>query len=416
MVHACSFNDLEHEFADSFSNTTGELKAAVATAEEQQHQLMSEISLEKQRHASLPEKRRRQVSLQEDLVKFEDFTKNLEAHKGQQEAKIQERTAGLDSQRQQVESLERDIALLKDRIQSQDLSATDAERMIKERERLQKGLVEATDYHKDMRQQYFAADMNLSTKIEELERALHGYTAQATALQLIPPNAKNADGRDLRIELNKEKLRMATCLDDILPARTTKTIRPALNEFKDMVEMQVNETRNSLLALLDRQEETEEALTDATNASEDLLLRIQKLEEQYKREKSDVESALLERHREMEQIEGRIHEMRSNPVDLERRRGDQQKEITKLKSEIAADKEANDVEQRTVHETILMGLSHLADYKANVQQRLAEMKEHTQHRACDISSLIVFDPTEPGVPEAAIPGLGLGHSEDLMSA
>ena len=48
--------------------------------------------------------------------------------------------------------------------------------------------------------------------------------------------------------------------------------------------------------------------------------------------------------------------------------------------------------------------------------RLAEMKEHTQHRACDISSLIVFDPTEPGVPEAAIPGLGLGHSEDLMSA
>ena len=103
MVHACSFNDLEHEFADSFSNTTGELKAAVATAEEQQHQLMSEISLEKQRHASLPEKRRRRVSLQEDLVKFEDFTKNLEAHKGQQEAKIQERTAGLDSQRQQVE-------------------------------------------------------------------------------------------------------------------------------------------------------------------------------------------------------------------------------------------------------------------------------------------------------------------------
>ena len=255
---------------------------------------------------------------------------------------------------------------MKDRIQSQDLSATDAERMIKERERLQKGLVEATDYHKDMRQQYFAADMNLSTKIEELERALHGYTAQATALQLIPPNAKNADGRDLRIELNKEKLRMATCLDDILPARTTKvgtalllnsnslsmhpklilpsdlcaltttsaqTIRPALNESKDMVEMQVNETRNSLLALLDRQEETEEALTDATNASEDLLLRIQKLEEQYKREKSDVESALLERHREMEQIEGRIHEMRSNPVDLERRCGDQQKEITKLKSE-----------------------------------------------------------------------------------
>ena len=45
--------------------------------------------------------------------------------------------------------------------------------------------------------------MALSNKTEDLERALHSYTSHATALQLLPATAKNAQGRDFKISVDK---------------------------------------------------------------------------------------------------------------------------------------------------------------------------------------------------------------------
>ena len=114
----------------------------------------------------------------------------------------------------------------------------DAERMVKERERLQVGLAEATEYHKEMRQLYFGEDMALSNKTEDLERALHSYTSHATALQLLPATAKNAQGRDFKISVDKEKLRTATCVADVLP-KEPSTVKAQLSEFKGLISAQV---------------------------------------------------------------------------------------------------------------------------------------------------------------------------------
>ena len=66
----------------------------------------------------------------------------------------------------------------------------------------------------------------------------------------------------------------------------------------------MSEAKNELLHLLDQQEASEEALSDATDALDTIRNRNARLEDQYKREKEGMEATVSERQREQEQMEG----------------------------------------------------------------------------------------------------------------
>ena len=135
----------------------------------------------------------------------------------------------------------------------------------------------------------------------------------------------------------------------------------------------MSEAKNELLHLLDQQEASEEALSDATDALDTIRNRIARLEDQYKREKEGMEATVSERQREQEQMEGDLDELRlDGAAEIERRQREQHKVVAELRAEAEDQHQECEGEYRRVHENILNALGQLADYKEHVQRRLAE--------------------------------------------
>jgi kinetochore protein NDC80 len=259
------YKALENEFSDSFIAQTTEVKTLVATAADNQSRLMREIDAEKHTGALLPVKREKLAVLESDHEKLCEFVEKLKEHIANLDTKVSTKQNDLAAERSQCDAAKETVKALKARIAAQELSADEAQRMVSEKERIERTLSEAVAYHQAMRQKAWEADMDLGRRTEELERGIHSYTAQATALQLLPRGSKNAQGADFRIVVNKERLTQATGLTDVLTTDVAGTILPALHKFKDLVGKKAGELRSSAAVLADQEEHSQEALEEAAD-------------------------------------------------------------------------------------------------------------------------------------------------------
>lgn len=261
---------MQDEFVESFSAQTAEVKALCAKRSAEQEKLMREIEAEKQQGASLPLKHEKLAVLESDREKLCDFVEKLKEHIATLEAKVAAKGKDLAAGKAECDAARERVKELRARVQAQELSAEEAQRMVAEKDRLEKALAEAVQYHAAMRQKAWEADLELTRKAEELERGVHSYTAQATALQLLPRGSKNAQGADFRIGVHKETLGSAVSVTDVLATDVGGAILPALRKFKELVGRKLGELKGSAALLGDAEEQSQEQLEEAADRLEAL--------------------------------------------------------------------------------------------------------------------------------------------------
>jgi SMC interacting uncharacterized protein involved in chromosome segregation len=261
---------LEQDFVDIISSQATEVRTLNSARQEDHARLLREIEAEKQTGAMLPAKKAALAHLESDNEKLGDFVVKLREHLTSLESKVVSKRSDVAVEKAESDSAKEEIKALKARIGTQELSADEAQRMVAEKERLERTLSEATCYNQSMRQKAWEADMELGRRVEELERVVHSYTAQATALQLLPRGSKNAQDGDFRILVNKERLSQAASATDVLSTDVTGSIMPALNKFKDLVGKKATEMRSSLNILVDQEDRCHESLEEAADQLEEL--------------------------------------------------------------------------------------------------------------------------------------------------
>jgi kinetochore protein NDC80 len=381
------YEHLEHEFTAAFAAQTGEVAQLVAGKEADQTRLKADIEAEKRTGQQLPPKRTELELQMSDHAKLVDFVEKLEEHIATLQTKVKAKQEALGAERADCDAAKETIKTLKARVSTQELSADEAQRMIAEKGRLERNLNEATAYHQAMRQKAWEADMELGRCTEELERGIHAYTAQATALQLLPSGSKNARGVDFRINVNQEHLRSATSLADVLSTNIGKAIAPALDNFKELVGNKCAQLRASGGLLADQEEHSAEAVEEAAERLEGLQAKHLKLEEALKREKEGLEAALAERAKEQEEIEAAMEGLRDDPAERERKRAAQTAKLAELRSQLEEQTEAHEAEAGRAQEQILGALGILADYKAAIGRKLAQTREYYEQRGDAIKEL-----------------------------
>jgi kinetochore protein NDC80 len=272
---------LEEQFISSFENRNVLIRDQIDSYEKRNHALTQEIEAVKGRSAYLPELEAKKKEFQTDHQKFVQLLDELKKHRDQLKQKVELRAAELEKCRATHERAVREVAVLKERVDTQELSAADVANMVNERKRLEEAQAAASESRQALQRRCCELEMALRDKVQYLEDAVRAYHTVAGDLQLVPATARNARGENLGIELDiGAKKREGLIKTDI-----RRGVLPVLQELKKELVETTLALRSDLLAEQDLLDEIDCKRTELLGAKEMMEAKLKRAEAAYKREK-----------------------------------------------------------------------------------------------------------------------------------
>nr|OQO24847.1 hypothetical protein B0A51_10334 [Rachicladosporium sp. CCFEE 5018] len=140
--------------------------------------------------------------LEEDRVKFENYNASMEGKVEKYQNRAQLLLQEIEKSELELQEAEADRDDLQRRVDEQGLSVQDIDRMTSERERLHKS-AEATSLRlEETKDRTSKKQAETSSKLDDLQAAVHTYNTLGYELSLIPSTAVNANGHDHELTLN----------------------------------------------------------------------------------------------------------------------------------------------------------------------------------------------------------------------
>lgn len=141
--------------------------------------------------------------LSRDASRFEQALKKLDSIRESHALQLrqtQERALQIESE---CAVLEKTKHQLIDQIESQDVSIEDYSRMLKEVELMKESLKQLTKEEEQVKSNNWEVDREVYVLIEEIEKKVYEFNEKAAGLQLIPSSAKNAQGKNFKLEFDR---------------------------------------------------------------------------------------------------------------------------------------------------------------------------------------------------------------------
>jgi len=139
--------------------------------------------------------------LEEDRGKFDEYNANLEAKLERSEKRtrlFEEELVKIEAESQQADQEKCELQAAVDR---QGITIQDIDRMVSERERLQRGIEAALERLEDSKQSTAEKETDTMHRLENLERIVQEYNSLGYKVGLIPSTAQNAKGQDYELSV-----------------------------------------------------------------------------------------------------------------------------------------------------------------------------------------------------------------------
>lgn len=366
---------LEQQLVSSYESRNDLVEDQIDSMEKRAQALSNEIEEVRCHSAQLPgllEKKRDYLEVRQQL---QDAMHALEAELARLKASCAEREAERDRLAAANQGLEKEVAVLHDRVSTQELSADDVANMVGEKERLLEAQKEASEQRQALQLRIWELEMALRDKVKALEDAVRMYHTVAEQLKLIPHTAKNApEGQDLSIEIDiRAKKREGLLRTDIRGG-----ILPVLLQIRTELTQATFEVRSQLMT---EQETVEEIVAEQLQLREqcdELEAKIKRAEATYKREKESYDAAMELHVQERDAMEARLIQLQDTKADEAR--------ITTIKRRIA-EAQALKTARRNEHErrraemiqAVMDVVAMCANHREEVQQQLLELKDSYAH-------------------------------------
>jgi kinetochore protein NDC80 len=369
-----SSNALYEELVSNFDERDVAYTEEIENLDQEAAQLEQDIDKASNATSALPEKEAKLRNVQSDLKKFESIVKKFEVHKEALASKISTRQQDVKTKSEELATIQAQIKRLHVKIDSQELSALDVQRLGQEKSRLQDGLAAASNHKKVLEEKLWETEMQLSKKNDEVEELVHKYNSTAMSMHLIPATAKYAGGTEYELKLKSgasEGVDHHDDLDSFFSVNLKGIIRPALLRVKGSATQRMHTAREEDLEVADEAEVASEAIGAAKQEVAKLESRVQQAEQQLKQEKQHMKATVNEKAEGTEAIELQIQQLRSGdhtataPVLSQK-----QKVFEKAEAELAAAQAKWDEEKQELHSSIWATLQQLAEHKAEIQKTI----------------------------------------------
>jgi len=374
-----NFSALECELSSTLQAKTNHLQGTVKELQDSIASLNAEVTALRTAPNRVEELEKRISDYKSDLQKFEQVCVDLDNYKAALEKKISEQRDELQVAEAEFESLSAEKEECAAILEEQDEKDIDAERIAKDKEKLEDAQKHATSLRIAAEQTTWEIETRLNKRLEEVEKAVAAYNTAAAELGIVPSTAKYAEGKELAIEFFADTQSLSVDLK--LEAK------PLLNRLKDRFVASFNKSQTELLNLQEKKERKEETVNDR-------LDDLRGLQNKLKTEQSVLQAQKEEADAELEKI---VEETEAMLREVQRlRQASNASLVQSQRSLQSIEEQCVEMQSRYTQEKdllckqILTIVDTLVTHKAFVQERLQAVAEKYTSDAkiiCSSSSL-----------------------------
>jgi kinetochore protein NDC80 len=139
--------------------------------------------------------------MEEDKVKFQEYNQLAEQRSEKYENRIQVLEEELEKLNEELKDVEDERRDLQRSVDAQGISMQDIDRMNSERDRLQKGIENASQRLDEVKKRVAEKEGEANRKLDELERTVDKFNTLAYQIALIPATAANAQGQNYELQV-----------------------------------------------------------------------------------------------------------------------------------------------------------------------------------------------------------------------
>lgn len=316
----------------------------------------------------------KRAALQSDAAKFRGLIQKLESQKkALTEGNLKLRS---DIREKDIEqsTAEGQKASLEARVQAQEISAADVERMVRERMSLEESVANVEATKSEVQQQVWEAESSVNRKLEESQSLVRKYNTSAHRLHLAPRTAKHAGGNDNEVTF----VATGNTYEEMLSNADMKIVlRPACVALKEHFISQLAAVGNKKVELGQKEEMMLERIDEHKEELSGLEDKIARAEASFKAEREAGEREVKSMRQDCEDIETDIASIRAvSTADV----GKSEQSVKLLSAELSAARKAWGVDRDKCKQVLASTLDFVADHQMRVRQTL----EGVQSRAIAI--------------------------------
>ncbi len=196
------YTQLEERFVESFELKNQSAADETKAFDLRNENLSREIDDLGERMKYLPDLQEKKKVYVKDVNKFQNLIQELQRYKRELENKIFSGKQELERTTTSLANTEREVDELRQRIAGQELSPEDVRRLCDEREHIESALSSAQISRSNLESRVHEAERLLRSKVLDLEEVMRTYAVLGEDLQLLPRSARNAQGKDLALDID----------------------------------------------------------------------------------------------------------------------------------------------------------------------------------------------------------------------
>uniref|UniRef100_A0A4W3GX44 Kinetochore protein NDC80 n=1 Tax=Callorhinchus milii TaxID=7868 RepID=A0A4W3GX44_CALMI len=238
------------------------------------------------------------ASLQADLQKYKNYLVEMEAHKAFHEQRANAVREELESAALELKAINEENNILQQKCDVQDISASDVERINRERNELLQTISSLSKILEDVEKRMWNEEINVAKVKEVLEAGLLKYHTLARKLKLIPTTAENAGGHDFEIRLDFDAGQRNI-------SQNAKPIKPNLMLLVRQVNEEINKMKNKKMNVEEGIEQVQSMIAERANDLKLLNEQIRKVDEAMQQEKEEDERKIAMQDGELDSLENK---------------------------------------------------------------------------------------------------------------
>lgn len=372
--------------------------------------------------------------LEVDVEKFSTYAQQLEAQKQEGLKAVEELQNLSNSMDTQIQELQAENEELQKIIDSQGITPTDLERMLKARQTLEQSLQSLVTQKEETNKLIWEREMSVAKMMDDVERAIHMFNTTATNLKLVGPssstsnnfnnNNSNNNNNNNSISISTSSISItssatsssssssstsssfsanhgkfkkvlhkdfaclfycphATTVDKMLqPCSIKEVVKPSLSGLKEHLHKKsiaLQELQTQLQVEVDK---IEEIIEDQSESLVALQAQLKRVETAYKTTKQAAREALRRRASEMENLQSEIRKYKSDNVTLLQQ---SEKALEKTNQELEEVERTCQKERDTFEQHLIETMNVLMEHRTYISDTLAALQIKLQEELDSLS-------------------------------
>eukprot|EP01117_Protostelium_nocturnum_P016711 TRINITY_DN6680_c1_g1_i1.p1 TRINITY_DN6680_c1_g1~~TRINITY_DN6680_c1_g1_i1.p1 ORF type:complete len:663 (-),score=223.34 TRINITY_DN6680_c1_g1_i1:50-1936(-) len=360
------FAPLEEVLGSQFDQGNAIIRSDIERLESSKSKMVQEITHLQQTEGEVARLEETRERMEADKRKFLGMIQKRKTNNNLREESLRDLTTEYQSFVLEHAEVEKERDHYQNLVNGQAAIAVELERQLSERNYLDEQIASLLAKKENQEKANNAIETSTSKRLEDLEKVVQEFNAKGRKMQLIPTNAKYAQGKDYQVVFKIQKQ------EEVLE-QWKSHIKPSLMNFKSEQNRSFETKKGEHLSLTDQIERLEESISVHLDSISRLEEEIRTTEAQYETDKEKLKDFVNSRQVE---ISSAVQDIKSIQDSIADSLSKSQFSLTQQNEEYENTKKMCEAEMKEVYDLLVKSLESLGQHKSYFSENLKGLQEH----------------------------------------